>query len=392
MVFSDGYCLGCLDYTPPLTPTSASRDVMIMKTKLCRKCGEEKSLDDFSRDKTHRDGRSCECKKCKKAYKKELKAWDPKRYLALAAGCRKRYEILHPERVKAQQIKADKKRRDRDARDPEKIKARQEREARKIDKALHPEKYKALERERSKNRRVVLSVEDREKINAQNRAKYANDPEFRAKEKTRDKRRRPQQREAYRKRRDRDPEGFWAKQRAWSAKNRKRINALQRSYRDRDPEKARARSRKHHHKKKGEQIGLMLLKALDIIKDELIKDDHEEKLEKARAKENARRAKDGARRDAWHPEKLIARQEREARRKDKALHPEKYLAQAREYSLAYYYKNREKILAKAKADYAKNPEKYHAYQRKHKDKAIMNTIMPIIAAIIKTKTFERSQR
>ena len=114
----------------------------------------------------------------------------------------------------------------------------------------------------------------------------------------------------------------------------------------------------------------MLFTAAAIIGDEFTKDDYEEKLKKARAKINAKRAKkraqERARRDSRYPERIIARQEREARKKDKALHPEKYQEQSREKSRAYYYKNREKILAKAKADYVKNPQKYREYARTFK--------------------------
>jgi len=329
-----------------------------VKTKLCRKCGDEKSLDEFSKSKTTKDGRYSLCKKCKSAYKKKHKAKNPGRYLALNEGCRKRYEARHPDRVKAQQRKADEKRRARDACDPPKIKARQAREAKRKDRALHPEKYKARDRKKAN----AYRAKNREKLNAQQRDRYANDPVFRAKELERDKRRRPQYREAYRKRRNQNPEGFRAKQRVYDAKNRERHNAQQRLYRVRDPEKYRARSRKYRQQKKAEKLRLILPIALDILRDELVKGDHEEKLEKVRAQD---RTQDTALLGARYFEKIKARQEREARKKDKALHPEKYERQEREYQKAYYAANRKKILAKAKADYAKNPEKYRAYQKKH---------------------------
>ena len=39
-----------------------------METKVCTKCGEEKSLDDFYRNKNTKDGRMSECKTCRRKY------------------------------------------------------------------------------------------------------------------------------------------------------------------------------------------------------------------------------------------------------------------------------------------------------------------------------------
>lgn len=331
---------------------------MIVKTKLCKKCGEEKSLDEFSRDKSHSDGHFSLCKKCKSAYKKKHKARDTERYLALAAGCRKRYEVRHPERVKAQKILNKEAAIKRHNQDPDVIKARQEREARKKDRALHPEKYKALENEKQRARWAGLSTEDREMINAQARDRYANDPVFRAKEKEREKRRSSYRNKRAKRRRIENPEKYRARDRIYHAKNRERIIKQERANRS---------------KRKAEQTKFMLLKAMDIIQDEFTKgSDHEEKLEKIRAKKKDRRAKERERFYERNPEKLKARQEREAKKKDKALHPEKYKKQIREKQRAHYAANREKILAKAKTDYAQNPEKYRAYRRtfeaKHPEK------------------------
>lgn len=238
-----------------------------MKKKQCTKCGDEKSLDKFSRNKSSKDGRYSLCKKCKSDYKKELKASDPERYLALARGCGKRYEARHPERIKAQQEAAKK----RHAQKPEVIKARQEREAKKRDKALHPEKYKAQKNEAAKRRHALLSAEDREKINAQRRTRYANDSEFKAKEIERDKKRRPQQHEAYKKRRDRDPEGLRAKRRAYEAENREKTNARQRSYYAKNPGKIRAQGRKSRHKTKGDITKYKIMIAASILKKQFMK-------------------------------------------------------------------------------------------------------------------------
>ena len=42
-----------------------------MKFKICSKCGDEKSLDDFSKNKFGIDGYHCQCKDCKNKYKRE---------------------------------------------------------------------------------------------------------------------------------------------------------------------------------------------------------------------------------------------------------------------------------------------------------------------------------
>jgi len=41
-----------------------------VKSKVCSKCKIEKSIDDFHKDKSHKDGYRCECKICKKAASK----------------------------------------------------------------------------------------------------------------------------------------------------------------------------------------------------------------------------------------------------------------------------------------------------------------------------------
>lgn len=42
-----------------------------METKICNKCGIEKSLDEFTKDKRRVDGHSNTCKECKRAYDRE---------------------------------------------------------------------------------------------------------------------------------------------------------------------------------------------------------------------------------------------------------------------------------------------------------------------------------
>jgi hypothetical protein len=42
-----------------------------MKTKICNKCNIEKSITEFHVNKLGKDGHHCQCKECKKNYKKE---------------------------------------------------------------------------------------------------------------------------------------------------------------------------------------------------------------------------------------------------------------------------------------------------------------------------------
>jgi len=43
----------------------------LMRTKICTKCGQEKSLEDFHQDKSHKDGRCLRCKICRARYHKQ---------------------------------------------------------------------------------------------------------------------------------------------------------------------------------------------------------------------------------------------------------------------------------------------------------------------------------
>ena len=45
--------------------------VMIATTKVCSKCGQEKDIEEFHRDRTRKDGRQSYCKACQSAYKKK---------------------------------------------------------------------------------------------------------------------------------------------------------------------------------------------------------------------------------------------------------------------------------------------------------------------------------
>ena len=57
---------------------------MDAKSKTCSKCGEEKLLDEFNRDKTRKDGRRSRCKLCVRKYrqdnKEKIAAWGKQYY------------------------------------------------------------------------------------------------------------------------------------------------------------------------------------------------------------------------------------------------------------------------------------------------------------------------
>lgn len=42
-----------------------------MKTKTCNKCNQSFKLDNFPKDRTHKDGRRSECKSCHQEYNRK---------------------------------------------------------------------------------------------------------------------------------------------------------------------------------------------------------------------------------------------------------------------------------------------------------------------------------
>lgn len=66
------------------------------KTKICAKCGEVKSLDDFYADAKMRDGRGSYCKKCSADYTRERMASNPE-----ARAKKKQYNQDHQEDTRA---------------------------------------------------------------------------------------------------------------------------------------------------------------------------------------------------------------------------------------------------------------------------------------------------
>ena len=53
---------------------------MTVLTKMCTRCGDEKSLDFYYRNKSAKDGRGVYCKPCWQAYMKERKIAEPETY------------------------------------------------------------------------------------------------------------------------------------------------------------------------------------------------------------------------------------------------------------------------------------------------------------------------
>ena len=60
--------------------------------KICKKCGEEKELEEFSKDKYSKDGFTDSCKECRNKYKKENRE-----QLRINA---KKYRIKNKEKLK----------------------------------------------------------------------------------------------------------------------------------------------------------------------------------------------------------------------------------------------------------------------------------------------------
>ena len=50
-----------------------------METKLCPKCGEEKTVDNFAKNKTRKDGLQCQCRTCLSAYKRASYRRNPRK-------------------------------------------------------------------------------------------------------------------------------------------------------------------------------------------------------------------------------------------------------------------------------------------------------------------------
>lgn len=127
-----------------------------MKTRICKKCGEEKPLGDFAKFKKCKDGRGYRCKICQNKRVREKYANDPE------------YREQYRERENRQ-------RREQRANDPEYHERinRQRRERR----ANNPEYRERINRQQLK--RLADNPEYRERINRQKRERCANDSEYR---------------------------------------------------------------------------------------------------------------------------------------------------------------------------------------------------------------------
>ena len=77
-----------------------------MKTKICRKCGEERAVNAFGKDKSRKDGRTVHCKDCQRLYRKrnasKIAETKKKCYLAKKdhyLNYQKEYREENPEKV-----------------------------------------------------------------------------------------------------------------------------------------------------------------------------------------------------------------------------------------------------------------------------------------------------
>lgn len=100
-------------FTPSLAAYSKAVAVFNSTHKICTKCGIDKSLSDFVKDRRNKDGRGPSCKQCKNSLnrkefyaggKARLEAWKkahPARMAEMARRKEKRYRAGHPEQVRA---------------------------------------------------------------------------------------------------------------------------------------------------------------------------------------------------------------------------------------------------------------------------------------------------
>lgn len=75
--------------------------IPVMKTKFCHKCSERKPLDEFSRNKSRRDGLCTECRDCCNEYAKEYRQGHRKKLIERS----KKYTQEHPEETAEYQKK-----------------------------------------------------------------------------------------------------------------------------------------------------------------------------------------------------------------------------------------------------------------------------------------------
>jgi len=73
---------------------------IIMIKKVCTKCGEEKPLSEFCKDKRHKDGYGSHCKICRK-----ILYFKTERYNAYHRAYQKEFCLQYPEKVKVRKRK-----------------------------------------------------------------------------------------------------------------------------------------------------------------------------------------------------------------------------------------------------------------------------------------------
>ena len=77
-----------------------------MKTKICSKCGEEKSIIEYAKDKTHKDGLSSQCKNCRNFHQyKYTKKWRMKnkdKHVQYSIAYQKKYPNKRRQKEKRQ--------------------------------------------------------------------------------------------------------------------------------------------------------------------------------------------------------------------------------------------------------------------------------------------------
>ena len=134
-----------------------------MEKKVCNKCNKEKSLTEYHKDKSKKDGFRSDCKKCNCASRKKWREENPEKIKA----ARKKWQKENPEKVKALKRKWKKE-------NPGKVKAsrkkyylkhgEEERARQKIYRKTHREKVKAIQSLSDSKRRAQKRNTQVEKI------------------------------------------------------------------------------------------------------------------------------------------------------------------------------------------------------------------------------------
>jgi len=156
-----------------------------MKTKICGKCGIEKSTDEFSKEKSNKDGFQYECKECQKKYRQEnsiriksmIKKWE-ENHKDYHKNYNKSYNSPNKEKYKKHRKERYEKNKDKENKrslkyyydNIDKIKARSMKYREK-----NKEKLKAY----YKKYRETHKEYDKERINNYLKLKRKNDPVFR---------------------------------------------------------------------------------------------------------------------------------------------------------------------------------------------------------------------